>query len=90
MHNIILHYMDLETAHQDINKNFKLSTLKQLKSLYFMILTNSEQKNRLSTVSKKDIFNLDIFKLPHFQKGHLCTLFTPKWCILPHSTLKTY
>ncbi len=71
MHNIILHYMDLETAHQDINKNVKLSTLKQLKSLYFMILTNSEQKNRLSTVSKKDT------KAATFSKG------TPLYFIYP-------
>ncbi len=72
MHNIILHYMDnLETAHQDINKSFKLSTLKQLKSLYFMILTNSEQKNRLSTVSKKDT------KAATFSKG------TPLYFIYP-------
>ncbi len=77
MHNIILHYMDLETAHQDINKNFKLSTLKQLKSLYFMILTNSEQKNRLSTVSKKDIFNLDIFNLWHIFKRDTFVLYLP-------------
>ncbi len=62
---------NLDTAHQDRNKSLTLSTLKQLKSLYFVILTNSEQKNRLCTVSKKDT------KAATFSKG------TPLYFIYP-------